>query len=73
MWPALIVQQLAPLLPAEFTAEPRVDLGSYFETWSPPKPTLLIDADLANQYEYEVLVYDQDRGRQLAAAFDAEA
>jgi hypothetical protein len=31
MWPAVMVQRLAPLLPDEFTAEPRVHLGSYFE------------------------------------------
>ena len=31
MWPAMIVQRLAPLLPDDFTAEPRVHLGTYFE------------------------------------------
>jgi hypothetical protein len=31
MWPATIVQRLVPLLPDEYTAEPRVHLGSYFE------------------------------------------
>lgn len=37
MWPALIVQQLGRLLPPEFSAEPRVHLGAFFEidvsTW----------------------------------------
>jgi hypothetical protein len=97
MWPAVIVQHLAPLLPADFTAEPRVHLGAFFEidvcayerdepsecartsegsggvataTWAPPQPTLRLDADLADQYEYEVLVYDQSRGRQLVAAVE---
>jgi hypothetical protein len=28
-----------------------------------PKPTLTIDADLGEQYEYEVLVFDQNRDR----------
>jgi len=93
-----MVQQLAPLLPDEFTAEPRVHLGSYFEIdvcayeddeprkpWrsSPeesagvatatrvtPEPTFIADAELAGQYEYEVLVYDQSRGRHLVAAVE---
>jgi hypothetical protein len=93
-----IVQRLAPLLPDDFTAEPRVHLGSYFEidvcayedkepkkpwvgsqgvsggvataTWAPPEPTLTVDVDLAEQYAYEVLVYDQSRGRQLVAAVE---
>jgi hypothetical protein len=93
-----MVQELNKVLPEEFTAEPRVHLGSFFEidvcayegdddfpmrtsagdgsggiataTWSPPQPTLIIDADLGEQYEYEVLVFDQSRGRQLVAAVE---
>lgn len=98
MWPATIVQQLSKVLPAEFTAEPRVHLGAYFEidvcayeeerpevgrfhtavdsggvataTYAPPQPTLTVDTDLAEQYEYEVKVYDQSRGRLLVAAVE---
>jgi hypothetical protein len=98
MWPATIVQQLSRVLPDDFTAEPRVHLGSYFEidvcayennkqealgwtstsdsggvataTWAPPQPTLVLDADLPEQYEYEVLVYDQSKGRLLVAAVE---
>lgn len=97
-WPMAMVQRLSPLLPDEFTAEPRVHLGSYYEidvcayeddeskkplraasdapgglatmAWAPPQPTLTLDADLAEQYEYEVLVYDQSRGRRLVAAVE---
>lgn len=97
-WPMAMVQRLSPLLPDEFTAEPRVHLGSYFEidvcayegdlpketwvsskdesggvataTWAPPEPTLTVDVDLAEQYAYEVLVYDQSRGRRLVAAVE---
>jgi hypothetical protein len=97
-WPMVMVQQLSGQLPENFTAEPRVHLGSYFEidvcayeggeqpipgssagngsggmataTWAPPQPTLAVDSDLAEQYEYEVLVYDQSRGRQLVAAVE---
>src|SRR3989454_3943282 len=81
MWPATMVQELSKVLPEEFTAEPRVHLGTYFEidvcayegaedspprttaanasagvataTWAPPEPTLAVDADLTEQYEYE--------------------
>src|SRR5439155_10539473 len=97
-WPMAMVQRLSPLLPKEFTAEPRVHLGSYYEidvcayeddepktrefssrensggvataTLAPPQPTFTVDADLAEQYEYEVLVYDQSRGRVLVAAVE---
>jgi hypothetical protein len=31
MWPASMVVQLSKILPEEFTAEPRVHLGTYFE------------------------------------------
>src|SRR5437899_1189127 len=97
-WPMAMVQRLAPLLPDQFTAEPRVHLGSYFEidvcayedeepkalqfsshgesgglataTWAPPQPTFTADVELAEQYEYEVLVYDQSLGRLLVAAVE---
>src|SRR5438876_11328973 len=94
MWPAMMVQRLAPLLPDDFTAEARVHLGAYYEidvcayeddepkkpafssrensggvaTLAPLQPTFTVDADLAEQYAYEVLVYDQSRGRHLVAA-----
>jgi hypothetical protein len=38
--------------------------------YSPPQPTLVLDADLAGQYEYEVLVFDQMRNRHLVAAIE---
>ena len=31
MWPAMMVQQLCKVLPAEYVAEPRVHLGAYDE------------------------------------------
>jgi hypothetical protein len=92
MWPATMVQELVPQLPAEYTAEPRVHLGSYFEidvcayehdeqsktkvsgtagaaqaVSAPPQPTFAIDAELTDQYEYEVLIYDQSRAQLVAA------
>jgi hypothetical protein len=39
-------------------------------TWAPPEPTLVVDADWAEQYAYEVLIYDESRARQLVAAVE---
>ena len=39
-------------------------------TWAPSEPTLTVDIDFAEQYKYEVLVYDQSRGRHLVAAVE---
>jgi hypothetical protein len=93
-----MVQQLSRELPPEFSAEPRVHLGTYFEidvcayeqdeqrsavgpsstgsggvataTWAPGEPTLAVESELSEQYEYEVLIYDQSRGRTLVAAVE---
>jgi hypothetical protein len=94
-----MVQQLFPLLPEGYTAEPRVHLGDYYEidvctfegrasapsrelltstegggtataTRALPQPTFAVDADLFDEYEYEVLIFDQGRGRQLVAAVE---
>jgi len=97
-WPMAIVQELNKVLPDEFTAEPRVHMGPYFEidvcafepdasypaaggdsensggiataTYSPPKATLATDVDFGDQYAYEVLIFDESRGRQLVAAIE---
>ena len=39
-------------------------------TYAPPQPTLVLDADLDDQYQYEVLVFDQTRRRHLVAAIE---
>ena len=85
MWPASMVQQLCRVLPPEFTAEPRVHLGANFEidvcayeqdpqdpaTGSGPNESGgAVDAEIGEQYEYEVLIYDQSRGRSLVAAVE---
>jgi hypothetical protein len=98
MWPGAMVMQLSQVLPPEFSAEPRVHLGSFFvtdvcafdqgernppvgesssefggaatATWAPPAPTLTLETEIGEQYEYEVLVYDQERGRTLVAAVE---
>jgi hypothetical protein len=99
MWPTPIVLELNKQLPEQFTAEPRVHLGSYCEidvcafsgehvsrsefiatdesdggvataAWAPPTPTLVAETDFPDEYAYEVLVFDQDRGRVLVAAIE---
>ena len=97
IWPGMMVLELNKGLPEDYSAEPRVHLGTNFEidvcayegyeesrrsnsgnsvaatataTWAPPQPTLAVDEELTEQYEYEVLVYDQSRGRQLVAAIE---
>lgn len=37
---------------------------------APPEPTLTLEVDLAEQYEFEVRVYDDELGRQLVAAIE---
>jgi hypothetical protein len=49
---------------------PNESVGVATATWAPPEPTLLLDTELSEQYEYEVLIYDQERGRTLVAAVE---
>lgn len=58
MWPALIVLQLSRLLPDEFTAGPRIHLGTVLETGPP------------HHDEYEVCIRDARHGRRLVAAVE---
>lgn len=44
--------------------------GTATLAYAAPKPTLTVDADLAEQYEYEVLVFDSTTDRQLVAAVE---
>ena len=46
------------------------DSGTATATWAPPKPTLTLDLDPTEIYEYEVLIFDQQRGRELVAAIE---
>ena len=58
MWPAAMVQQLVKILPEQYTAEPRVHLGNN------------VEANPIEFYEYEVLIFDQERNRHLVAAIE---
>ncbi len=53
-WPAEIVRDLTTILPAGYRAAPKLHLG----------------AVLPEQDEYEVRIYDTERGRQLVAAIE---
>ena len=44
--------------------------GAVTTTWAPPEPTLTLDLDPTENYEYEVLIFDQQRGRELVAAIE---
>lgn len=46
------------------------DGGVATAVWTPPRATLSIPADLPAQDEYEVRVYDIERGRRLVAAIE---
>jgi Protein of unknown function (DUF4058) len=44
--------------------------GQATATWAPPEPTLSLELDPTEIYEYEVLIFDQQRGRELVAAIE---
>jgi hypothetical protein len=57
---------------AEPLASPGRDtnVGIATALWAPPAPSFAVDAEIPDQYEYEVLIFDLDRGRQLVAAVE---
>jgi hypothetical protein len=80
-WPMVIVQHLRRTLPPRYVAAPRVHLGSQVEVdvaalnrattaWAPAEPALAVETELADADEYEVRVYDMQRGRRLVAAVE---
>jgi Protein of unknown function (DUF4058) len=91
----MIVLQLAPQLPTNYTAAPQIHLGGAVEidvatyegqthgdvvangnggvataTWTATEPTLRVEAEPPELDEYEVRVYDMERGRTLVAAIE---
>lgn len=44
--------------------------GAATATLAPPAPTQVVEVDLTEEYAYEVLIYDHERGRQLVAAVE---
>jgi hypothetical protein len=60
LWPGTMVLQLGSRLPSGYVAEPRVHLGSVVE----------VDAEMPEQYAYEVLIHDVERDRTLVAVVE---
>ena len=46
------------------------DEGQTSAAWAPDQPTLAVETELADPDEYEVQVYDAERGRRLVAAVE---
>lgn len=55
--------EAGPAIP-DFTRESSTAL------WAPPEPTLTLELDPTEIYQYEVLIFDQSRGRELVAAIE---
>jgi hypothetical protein len=66
-WPAVIVQQLRKILPPGYVSGPRVHLGTM---WAPAAPSIAVETELPDDDEYEVRIYDAERGRTLVAAIE---
>src|SRR5271165_2175112 len=65
-WPAMIVQHLRRKLPAGYVAAPRIATA----VWAPPAANLAIETEEPDFDEYEVRIYDAQRGRLLVAAIE---
>jgi hypothetical protein len=44
--------------------------GDAVATWAPAEPSVAVATNLPDQYEYEVRIYDAERGKQLVAAIE---
>jgi hypothetical protein len=62
MWPGTIVRQLFEILPAGYVSAPNVHFGKEVE--------ITLEADLSDQDEFEVRIYDDEHGRQLVAVIE---
>ena len=84
MWPARIVLQLRTVLPKGYVAGPKIHAGSQveidvatFEQDDAPRlPSsagdggVAVETEVPDYDEYEVRIYDAERGRQLVAAIE---
>jgi hypothetical protein len=74
-WPAVIVQQLRKQLPPRYVSAPRVHAGAQVEIdvaayEKEVTPSIAIDTELPDDDEYEVRIYDAERGRTLVATIE---
>lgn len=75
MYPMMLVRQLFDILPSGCASAPRVHFGknceiNLSERESDTQPEDTLETDLSDQDEFEVRVYDAERGRQLVAAIE---
>ena len=84
MWPARIVLQLRTVLPKGYVAGPKIHAGSQVEidvaTFEQDDASRLsssagdggvaVETEVPDYDEYEVRIYDAERGRQLVAAIE---
>ena len=73
-WPTVIVQPLRKQLPPGYVAGPRVHFGAQVEidvaTSEKGATPPLGNTELPDEDEYEVRIYDAERGRTLVAALE---
>ena len=62
---ATFEQDEAPRLPSSAG-----DGGVATALWAPPEPTVAVETEVPDYDEYEVRIYDAERGRQLVAAIE---
>ena len=55
---------------SEGRSAPAPDGGVATVPWTASRPTFEVEADWPDQYEYEVLIFDQERERRLVAAVE---
>src|SRR5579884_3022073 len=56
--------------PPSFSATGEENGGVATAVWAPPQPSVCVETNLPDQYEYEVRIYDAKRGRHLVAAVE---
>lgn len=64
-WPAMMVLKLNAILPRRYVAGPHVHRGAEIEV-----DVAAVETDLLSTDEYEVQVYDVERGRRLVAVVE---
>jgi hypothetical protein len=70
MWPARIVLQLRTLLPKGYVAGPKIHAGSQVEIDVAAFEQIAVETAIPDYDEYEVRIYDAERGRQLVAVIE---
>lgn len=56
--------------PLSFSASDEGNGGVATAVWAPPQPSIAVETNLADSYEYEVRIYDDKRRQHLVAAIE---